>query len=256
MEKLLIEAAWSCTTPSLVVGIQDLGGAGLTCALTETAAGGRHAACRSTWSGCRCASRRWSRTRSWPASRRSGCCSIVDAGRSSTRCSPSAEKWGVLATAIGEVTDTGRLSRSTWHGELVVDVPPRHARRRRPGLRPADARAGRPDPAAGRPGRDAAPPGTPTSCARPLLRMVAVAEPVRQDLGHRAVRPVRAGQHRAGPARGRRRDPHRRGAPASASRCPSTATAGTPASTRTPARSWRWPRRTATWPSPAPSRSP
>jgi phosphoribosylformylglycinamidine synthase len=32
-------------------------------------------------------------------------------------------RWGVLATKIGEVTDTGRLE-ITWHGELVVDVPP------------------------------------------------------------------------------------------------------------------------------------
>jgi len=34
-----------------------------------------------------------------------------------------AEKWGVLATDIGEVTDDGRLVIS-WHGEIVVDVPP------------------------------------------------------------------------------------------------------------------------------------
>jgi phosphoribosylformylglycinamidine synthase len=34
-----------------------------------------------------------------------------------------ADKWGVLATDIGEVTDTGRLI-ITWNGETVVDVPP------------------------------------------------------------------------------------------------------------------------------------
>ena len=33
-------------------------------------------------------------------------------------------KWEVLATAIGEVADGDRL-RITWHGETVVDVPPR-----------------------------------------------------------------------------------------------------------------------------------
>ena len=33
----------------------------------------------------------------------------------------------------------------------------------------------------------------------------------------------------------------------SASRCPPTATAGTPVSIRTPGRSSRWPRRTGTW---------
>jgi phosphoribosylformylglycinamidine synthase len=34
-----------------------------------------------------------------------------------------AEKWGVLATAIGEVTAGDRL-QILWHGEVVVDVPP------------------------------------------------------------------------------------------------------------------------------------
>ena len=33
-------------------------------------------------------------------------------------------KWDVLATVIGEVTDGDRL-QITWHGETVVDVPPR-----------------------------------------------------------------------------------------------------------------------------------
>jgi phosphoribosylformylglycinamidine synthase len=34
------------------------------------------------------------------------------------------ERWDVLATVIGEVDDTGRLTVE-WHGETVVDVPPR-----------------------------------------------------------------------------------------------------------------------------------
>jgi phosphoribosylformylglycinamidine synthase len=33
-------------------------------------------------------------------------------------------KWDTLATVIGEVTDGDRLV-ITWHGETVVDVPPR-----------------------------------------------------------------------------------------------------------------------------------
>ena len=36
-------------------------------------------------------------------------------------------KWEVDATVIGEVTDTGRL-QIDWHGERVVDVPPRASR--------------------------------------------------------------------------------------------------------------------------------
>ena len=107
MEKLLIECCLELYDAELVVGIQDLGGAGLTCALTETGRGRRHRHARSTWTGCRCASRRWSRTRSWPASRRSGCCSIVDAGEA-RRGARRRAKWGVLATAIGEVDRTRR----------------------------------------------------------------------------------------------------------------------------------------------------
>jgi len=39
----------------------------------------------------------------------------------------------VLATVIGEVTDGDRL-RITWHGQTVVDVPPRTVGPRRPGV--------------------------------------------------------------------------------------------------------------------------
>jgi phosphoribosylformylglycinamidine synthase len=34
------------------------------------------------------------------------------------------KKWDVTVTVIGEVTDGDRLE-ITWHGELIVDVPPR-----------------------------------------------------------------------------------------------------------------------------------
>ena len=51
------------------------------------------------------------------------------------------QKWGVQATVIGEVTGTGRLEM-TWHGELIVDLPPGSAADdgpvyRRPLARPA-----------------------------------------------------------------------------------------------------------------------
>jgi phosphoribosylformylglycinamidine synthase len=53
-----------------------------------------------------------------------------------------AEKWGVLATAIGEVVDGDRLE-VLWHGEAVVDVPPGSLADdgpvyQRPTARPAD----------------------------------------------------------------------------------------------------------------------
>lgn len=69
-------------------------------------------------------------------------------------------KWEVLATVIGEVTDGDRL-RITWHGETVVDVPPRTVAHQgpvyeRPLARPqsqdalnADTSAGLPRPTTG-----------------------------------------------------------------------------------------------------------
>src|ERR671932_2715587 len=51
-------------------------------------------------------------------------------------------KWDVLATVIGEVTDGDRLVVD-WHGERIVDVPPRTVAHEgpvydRPMARPAD----------------------------------------------------------------------------------------------------------------------
>ena len=141
----------------------------------------------------------------------------------------------------------------TWHGETVVDVPPGSLADdgpvyARPMREPADLPLLQADRA--------------ETLPRPRtgdeLRGDAAAdgrepEPVRQDLGHRAVRPVRARQHRAGPAGGLRRDPDRRGDRPRRRAVAATATAATPGSTRTRARSSRWPRRTATSPSPVPT---
>ncbi|MDB4873309.1 MAG: phosphoribosylformylglycinamidine synthase, partial [Gemmatimonadales bacterium] len=120
-EKLLIEACLEMYDADLVSGIQDLGGAGLTCALTETAAAGR--------SGMRAHLDRV------PLREASMEPHEVLASESQERMllivEPAklaevlavAERWGVIATAIGEVTDTGRLV-VTWRGDIVVDVPP------------------------------------------------------------------------------------------------------------------------------------
>lgn len=120
-EKLLIEACLEMYDGQLVEGIQDLGGAGLTCALTETSAAGR--------SGMRAHLERV------PLREASMGPHEVLASESQERMlaivTPTnlaavleiAHKWGVLATAIGEVTEGERLVVS-WHGEVVVDVPP------------------------------------------------------------------------------------------------------------------------------------
>ncbi|MBC7372393.1 MAG: phosphoribosylformylglycinamidine synthase subunit PurL, partial [Frankiales bacterium] len=120
-EKLLIEACLELYDAKLVEGIQDLGGAGLTCALTETSAAGK--------SGMRAQLERV------PLREASMEPHEVLASESQERMlaivTPAnlpavlaiAQKWGVIATAIGEVTDGDRLV-ITWHGEVVVDVPP------------------------------------------------------------------------------------------------------------------------------------
>jgi phosphoribosylformylglycinamidine synthase II len=120
-EKLLIEACLEMFDAGLVDGIQDLGGAGLTCALTETSAAGR--------SGMRAHLDRV------PLREASMEPHEVLASESQERMlaivSPAklqqvldlADKWGVLATAIGEVVEGDRL-QVLWHGEVVVDVPP------------------------------------------------------------------------------------------------------------------------------------
>ena len=121
MEKLLIEACLEMYDAGLVEGIQDLGGAGLTCALTETSAAGK--------SGMHAHLERV------PLREASMEPHEVLASESQERMlaivTPDnlpdvlglAQKWGVLATAIGEVTDGDRLVIS-WHDEVVVDVPP------------------------------------------------------------------------------------------------------------------------------------
>jgi phosphoribosylformylglycinamidine synthase II len=120
-EKLLIEACLEMYDAKLVQGIQDLGGAGLTCALTETSAAGK--------SGMRAYLERV------PLREASMQPHEILASESQERMlaivTPAdlpavlalADKWGVLATAIGEVTDGDRLV-VTWHDEVVVDVPP------------------------------------------------------------------------------------------------------------------------------------
>ena len=161
-------------------------------------------------------------------------------------------KWDVLATVIGEVTEGDRLTVD-WHGERIVDVPPRTVAHEGPVYERPMARPRRP--------RRACRPTTPRALPRPttpdgapgaLARRRQQPGRRRQDLGHRAVRPLRPRQHRARPARGRRRRPHRRGLATAASRSRSTATPATRGSTRTPARSSTSPRPTATSPSPAP----
>jgi phosphoribosylformylglycinamidine synthase II len=127
MEKLLIESCLELYDAGLVAGIQDLGGAGLTCALTETAA--------AAGTGMRVWLERvplreasMSPTEILASESQERMLLIVTP-ENRERVLATAEKWGVWATAIGEVTPAeedgspGRLV-ITWNDHVVVDVPP------------------------------------------------------------------------------------------------------------------------------------
>jgi phosphoribosylformylglycinamidine synthase len=139
-EKILIECCLELFDAELVTGIQDLGGAGLTCATSETASHGG--------SGMRVA------LDTVPLREPSMEAHEVLVSESQERMLAIVEpadvervlevcrRWGVLATVIGTVNDTGRLE-VTWHGETVCDVPPGSLADdgpvyERPLLRPAD----------------------------------------------------------------------------------------------------------------------
>jgi phosphoribosylformylglycinamidine synthase II len=121
IEKLLIESCLELYERDLIVGVQDLGGAGLTCALTETsAAAGTGMDVNLNLVPLREASMDPQEVLASESQERM--LLIVDPEKLEDVLSV-AERWGVIATAIGRVTDTARLVIS-WHGEVVVDVPP------------------------------------------------------------------------------------------------------------------------------------
>ncbi|HEY9414410.1 MAG TPA: phosphoribosylformylglycinamidine synthase subunit PurL [Pseudonocardia sp.] len=121
-EKVLIECCLELFQQKLVVGIQDLGGAGLSCATSELASagdGGMHI----DLDAVPLRARNMTPAEILSSESQERMCAIVtpenvDAFMAVCR------KWDTLATVIGEVTDGDRLIID-WHGETVVDVPPR-----------------------------------------------------------------------------------------------------------------------------------
>ncbi|GAA1808055.1 phosphoribosylformylglycinamidine synthase subunit PurL [Planosporangium flavigriseum] len=121
MEKLLIEACLEVYDAGLIVGIQDLGGAGLTCALSETAAAaGNGMEINLDLVPLREPSMEPHEVLASESQERM--LLIVEPAKVDAVLAV-AQKWGVWATALGTVTDSGRLV-ITWRGETVVDVPP------------------------------------------------------------------------------------------------------------------------------------
>jgi phosphoribosylformylglycinamidine synthase subunit PurL len=121
-EKVLIECCLELYAAGVVVGIQDLGGAGLSCATSELAsAGDGGMAIDLDRVPLRAADMTPAEILSSESQERM--CAVVTPENVEAFMAVC-RKWDVLATVIGEVTEGDRL-RITWHGETVVDVPPR-----------------------------------------------------------------------------------------------------------------------------------
>jgi phosphoribosylformylglycinamidine synthase subunit PurL len=121
-EKLLIECTLEIFAEELVVGIQDLGGAGLSCATSELASagdGGMH-----VWlDRVPLRDSTLAPEEILMSESQERMMAVVEPANVK-RFLEICEKWDVEATVVGEVNDSGRLTIE-WHGESVVDVPPR-----------------------------------------------------------------------------------------------------------------------------------
>jgi phosphoribosylformylglycinamidine synthase len=121
MEKLLVECCLELYHAGLVTAIQDLGAAGISCATTELAAAGT-GGMRVTLDAVPVRDASLGPAGLLASESQERMMAVVRPRHLDGFLAVCA-KWGVRATAVGEVTDTGRL-QMTWHGELIVDMPP------------------------------------------------------------------------------------------------------------------------------------
>jgi phosphoribosylformylglycinamidine synthase len=121
-EKLLIECTLEVFAEDLVVGIQDLGAAGLSCATSELASNGS-GGMRVELDDVPLRDSSLSPEEIMMSESQERMCAVVEPDKVD-RFLAICEKWEVIATVIGEVTDGDRLE-IYWHGEQIVDVPPR-----------------------------------------------------------------------------------------------------------------------------------
>ncbi len=122
MEKLLIECTLEIFAAGLISGIQDLGGAGLSCATSELASagdGGMHI----DLDLVPLRDPTLSPEEILMSESQERMMAIVEPDHVEAFLA-ICRKWDVLATVIGEVARGDRLVID-WHGETVVDVPPR-----------------------------------------------------------------------------------------------------------------------------------
>ena len=122
MEKLLIECTLEVLHAGLVEGIQDLGGAGISCATSELASngeGGMH-----VWlDRVLLRDATLSPEEILMSESQERMCAVVTPDKVDEFMAVC-KKWDVEAVVIGEVNDSGRLTVD-WHGTQIVNVPPR-----------------------------------------------------------------------------------------------------------------------------------
>ncbi len=138
-EKVLIECCLDLYAAHVVDGIQDLGGAGLSCATSELASNGDGG--MRVWLDrvpLRDASLRPEEILMSESQERM--MAVVEPGRLEEFMAIT-DRWDVEAVVVGEVTEGSRLE-IYWHDELIVDAPPRSVAHdgptyERPATRPA-----------------------------------------------------------------------------------------------------------------------
>ncbi|QYN36201.1 phosphoribosylformylglycinamidine synthase subunit PurL [Pseudonocardia sp. DSM 110487] len=169
-EKVLIECCLDLFHAGLVVGIQDLGGAGLSCATSELASagdGGMHIDLNAV--PLRASGMTPAEILSSESQERM--CAVVrpqDVDAFLEVC----RRWDVLASVIGEVTAGDRLVID-WHGDTVVDVPPRTVAHEGPVYRRPVARSEKQDALVADSPERLPRPAAPSELHAEILRMVA-----------------------------------------------------------------------------------
>jgi len=170
MEKLLIECTLEIFAAGLVAGIQDLGGAGLSCATSELASagdGGMHV----DLDKVPLRDSTLAPEEILMSESQERMMAVVEPKEVAAFLAICA-KWDVDAVVIGEVTDTGRL-HIDWHGERVVDVPPRSVAHDGPTYERPYARPGWQDGLQADRAENLPRPATPDELRETLLRLVA-----------------------------------------------------------------------------------
>jgi phosphoribosylformylglycinamidine synthase len=121
-EKVLIECTLEVFGKNLVVGISDLGAAGLACATSELAAAG-DGGMDVDLDAVPLRAANMTAAEILMSESQERMCAVVTPDKVEAFLQVCA-KWEVPAVVLGTVTDTGRLV-ITHHGEVVADVPPR-----------------------------------------------------------------------------------------------------------------------------------